>query len=89
MKENMNNEVIEEAVAVDEVNEPERKGFFAKVGTGIKKNGKKVALGVGAAVVTVGAVGFALVKAFGKGSDNELIDASDVIDCDDSEEVTE
>lgn len=56
--ENKNGEVVVETTA--EVVEEPKKGFFAKVGEGVKKHGKKVLVGAGA--IGLGVLAYALGK---------------------------
>jgi hypothetical protein len=80
-----NNEVVEETAVV----ETESKGFFAKVGAGIKKHAKKIALA--GAAIGVGC----LVAHHIKKTQEEMVDDTDVdtsddieIDVDISDDVT-
>lgn len=78
---------------VEEVEESKFKGFINKAGAGIKKHGKKVA-GV-AALVAIGAIGYALGHKTGDHDDSDYIyggDDSETIDIPESnivDDVTE
>lgn len=87
MKNEVNEEIKEEVVEATVVEEEEvKEGFLTKAKNGLKKHGKKVA--IGAAVAAAGVVGYML--GLKTDDDSEYIDAYDLDDSDsDSGEVTE
>ena len=81
-------EVKEEVVEATVVEEEVKEGFLTKAKNGLKKHGKKIA--VGAAVAAAGVVGYML--GLKTDDDSEYIDAYDLGDSDlesGSNEVTE
>ena len=87
MKNEVKEEIKEEVVEATVVEEEEvKEGFLTKAKNGLKKHGKKVA--IGAAVAAAGVVGYML--GLKTDDDSEYIDAYDLDDSDsDSGEVTE
>lgn len=82
MKETNNNV---ETIEVEEVKESKFKSVCSKVGAGIKKNSKKIA--VGAAVVAVGVIGYIVKNKLANPEDKiieddvvDIIDVSDYAD---------
>ena len=77
----------ENVIDFEELEETESNGFLSKVKTGLKKHGKKIV--AGAAVATVGLIGYALGSRSKDVEESELVDIYEIEDHSSDEVKTE